>query len=101
MTSKDSSLKIHKVRLRELAVEKLLQGINDTHNQAASIETKVTDSDYKSRSWHKQNYYRVMGYLVQVLNSVLTKADLDAIRADVAESRRRILELERSRPPPG
>jgi len=78
---------------REEAIAKLVRSIDIVEKLAE--KAKATSEERKADT-SKARYYHLLGYLVQVLDSVLRSVSLDEIKQHVEETDKEIVELKRA-----
>jgi len=78
---------------REEAIAKLVRAIDIVEELAK--KAKATTEERKPDT-SKARYYHLLGYLVQVLDSVLRSVTLDEIKRHVDETDKEIVELKRA-----
>jgi len=78
---------------REKAIGKLVSAIDVTEELAKNA--KATSEQSKADT-SKARYYQLLGYLVQVLDSILRSGTLDEIQQHVKETDKEIVELKRA-----
>ena len=78
---------------REKAIAKLVRSIDIVEKLAE--KAKATSEERKADT-SKARYYHLLGYLVQVLDSVLRSVSLDEIKQHVEETDKEIVKLKRA-----
>ena len=77
---------------REEAIAKLVKAIDVVENLAKRAKTT---SEKSKADTTKARYYHLLGYLVQVLDSILRSVTLDEIKQHVDETDKEIVKLKR------